>query len=556
VNLALADGAGEQSVPLVAVTPEGDTWVAWFDGSSGAYQVRLQRLDPAGTERWPHNGMLVSAHPQNTAIYGWDMIADRDGNAVVVFSDIRDGGDLDTFAYRIAPDGTFLWGPNGVQLSVNPDFDPAPHVAQASDGDFVFVWQRDPAAGDGDIRMQRLAPDGSLRFAVGGIPVVVSAGEDPGFVDLAAADNGTVILSWLRNIRSFSSPRHLRARKFDATGAPVWPSFVNVYDAFSLPLGYAPKIRADGAGGAWLWWHRSDGSTFNSFVQHLDAAGTELYPHLGVEVSTTPGMYHIDPALAIAPDTGLPIIFWNERNSTQSQWGIYAQKLDASGVRQWGAGGVVLIPVSTVPRSFPRAAGYADGAIAVLEETPSTDRLIALRVDGSGAPVWASPIVVSSAASGKARYPIAADAAGVVRVVWEDDRAGSVDVYGQNLNPDGTLGLPGTAGDVGPTLRLAKSLAVPGDLDLSWGTGCGPGAVDYAIYEGTIGAFTSHAILDCSDDGADRTERITPSGSAYYFVVPLGAGNEGSYGTDSAGAERPPASPACAATQVTADCPF
>jgi hypothetical protein len=387
--------------------------------------------------------------------------------------------------------------------------------------------------------------------------VVTSAGEDPGFVEIASADSGTVILSWLRNIRTFSSPRHVRARKFDATGAGVWGSHVVVYDAFSVPIGYAPKIRADGAGGAWLWWHRSDGAFFDSFVQHLDATGAELFPHLGVTVSTTAGMHHLDPALAIAPDDGLPVVFWNERNSMQSQWGLAAQKLAADGSRLWGAGGATLLPVSPTFVSFPRTIGVEDGAIVVWQDNPAaTDRLAALRIDGSGATAW-GPIDVATAASDKSRYPVAADPRGVLRVVWEDNRAGSPDVYAQNVNPDGTLGLPAVPGTVPPTLRVAKSTLVAGDLLVSWTASCSHAAVDYGIYEGPLGTFDGHGMLDCADAGFDRTESITPSaGGRYYLVVPLGLTDEGSYGVDSQGAERPPAAAACRPDQLVAACPF
>ena len=111
---------------------------------------------------------------------------------MLVFSDTRDGGDLDVHAYKIDPDGSFVWGADGITLSANPDFEPAPRVAEATDGDLVFVWLRDPSTGDGDIRMQRLAPDGSPRLADGGLPVVVSAGEDPGFVEIASSTGNTI----------------------------------------------------------------------------------------------------------------------------------------------------------------------------------------------------------------------------------------------------------------------------------------------------------------------------------------------------------------------------
>ncbi len=113
------------------------------------------------------------------------------------------------------------------------------------------------------------------------------------------------------------------------------------------------------------------------------------------------------------------------------------------------------------------------------------------------------------------------------------------------------------AGAVGDSLRVDRSAVTPGDITLSWGASCSAYASDYAIYEGTLGSWYSHVQRTCTDTGADLTEDLTPStASSYYLVVPLGADGEGSYGTDSTGAERPIGSGArCAAVQSIGPCP-
>jgi hypothetical protein len=542
VNLVIADRAGTQTLPLVGSTSNGGVYIAWFDGTDGNLDVYLQRLDAGGVEQWPHNGFLISDHPQDSALFGWDMVVDSSDHAVLVFSDLRAGGDLDIQAYRIGPSGGFVWGDDGITLSDNPDFEPAPRVVEASDGDLVFVWGRTGA--NADIRMQRVSPAGVLRFDAGGIPVVTEAGETPGFVE----------------ITTFPSPRHVRARKFSSTGAPLWLNHVDVYDAFSVPIGYYPQILSDGSGGALILWHRSDGAFFNSFVQHLDASGAELFPHNGVAVSTTPSMHHINPAFSYDQASGETIVFWNEKNPLQSQFGLFVQKLSSGGARMWGDGGVVLLPVTPLELFPPRSVGYAGGAMVFFLDTPSgtSNRVLGMRLDADGTSVWgASPLVLSSVLSDKSRYPITIDSGGVVKVVWEDDRSGNVDLYAQNVNPDGSLGIPPAPGRIVGLMTVRKS-PLPGSLLLRWPASCSHGAVDYAIYEGQIGDFESHVMKDCTDNGGDRSELIPPGpGNTYYLVVPLTATHEGSYGTDSDGFERPPAGPEdrCRASQSLEPCP-
>jgi hypothetical protein len=108
--------------------------------------------------------------------------------------------------------------------------------------------------------------------------------------------------------------------------------------------------------------------------------------------------------------------------------------------------------------------------------------------------------------------------------------------------PDGITGAP---------LQISNNLA---QLDLTWGAGCGAAATDYAVYEGTIGSWASHSSLVCSTSGT-RSATVTPSaGNHYYLIVPVSTTQEGSYGTDSTGAEIPQSSSPCKASQDLSGC--
>ncbi|HEX4825924.1 MAG TPA: hypothetical protein VFV19_16610 [Candidatus Polarisedimenticolaceae bacterium] len=113
------------------------------------------------------------------------------------------------------------------------------------------------------------------------------------------------------------------------------------------------------------------------------------------------------------------------------------------------------------------------------------------------------------------------------------------------------------AGTVGDSLRVDRSVATPGNVKLSWSASCSVSATDYAIYEGTLGNWYSHTMRTCTDTGADLTEDLAPAaGNRYYLIVALGSDGEGSYGTDSTGAERPIGSGSrCEAVQSIGPCP-
>jgi trimeric autotransporter adhesin len=142
-------------------------------------------------------------------------------------------------------------------------------------------------------------------------------------------------------------------------------------------------------------------------------------------------------------------------------------------------------------------------------------------------------------------------------------------VYAPNhvlVGPDGTVyfstprygrirALPPAAVSAGAiTGPLDVTRGPTGTLTLTWGQSCSGTDNDYEIYEGTLGDFTSHVSRFCSTSGLTSKTFTPASGSAYYLVVPRNAVREGSYGTRSDGAERPPASSACLPALVATVC--
>jgi hypothetical protein len=126
---------------------------------------------------------------------------------------------------------------------------------------------------------------------------------------------------------------------------------------------------------------------------------------------------------------------------------------------------------------------------------------------------------------------------------------------------DQCIGSPGAAAGAVPDGKVVPGSVLPiakgtgSQISLDWGASCLGGDSDYAIYEGQIGSYYSHQQILCTDGGEALTEDFTPSTtSSYYLVVPLSADNEGSFGPNSHGRERPPGSAVCLPKYVAA-CP-
>jgi hypothetical protein len=103
------------------------------------------------------------------------------------------------------------------------------------------------------------------------------------------------------------------------------------------------------------------------------------------------------------------------------------------------------------------------------------------------------------------------------------------------------------------TLRMGKSVTA-GNLTANWGASCTTATNNYAIQEGTLGNWYSHAGLVCATGNVTSFD-FTPGGASRYYLVIATDGNyEGSYGVDSNGTVIPPSQSPCRTQAVTNTC--
>lgn len=443
VNTAIADLANDQAVPKLSARADGGCYVGWFDHRGSNYDVYLQRLDQNGYEVWQHNGILVSGNTQATSLVDWDMITTVNGHALLVFTDLRAGGDLDVYAYLIDENGTSLWGPNGITLSNDLEYEANPVAAELTDGTFAIAWNRSITGSNSRLVYQKVDILGQTLLGGVGIEIQGGPGDDPGFVGVVPAPNAGFILSWVRDtVPITGAPRHIWSQRYDANGVALWgASPVVVYDAAPVPIAYKPEMQADGNGGAWFAWYSSVGAFFEGRVQHLNAAGGEVFAHNGVEISTEPSRSELYPSFA--QYAGDVIVFYNKRNSSQSNWGIGGQRVSSTGALLWGTSGLEFVPYDATSEEAPRAVPAPNGAMFFVEQGNFGTTLIGARIDGNGVAAWTpSPHPACSLSSGKDKLRAVAASDGTAILVWSDQRVDANNIYAQNVELDGSWGVP------------------------------------------------------------------------------------------------------------------
>jgi len=437
INTVVCNLSGEDAIPKVVAGPTGDIYIGYFSSAEGNYNVRLQRYNSAGNSQWVANGILISDHTSMSWLTDWDMTVDQDNYAILTFQDIRNAGNNNVYAYRISPDGSFVWGPDGLELSNTTDFDVSPKVTVTSAGNAVVAW------GSGDIsRLQKISPDGTLQWGATGISI--SGANRYSWPQPIAVENDNIIVKYFDDSGSIMYPtRHIYAQKYNANGNTVWaqPCAISTAGAITAWTQVLPIV-PDENYGFFIGWYDDRDSNINAdiYVQHVDSGGICLFTTNGVIASTNEYNEHYYPQLAYLEDTQILYTYWNEMDADQNNRGIYGQKFDMAGTREWEDAGRSIIPLSAV-NVYPFGIGHTTTDVTVFYTEGTLENYIkAMAMDSNGDFIWTGDkVTMCSVSSFKPHTTAGKLSSSQWIVAWEDERSGR-DIYAQNINTDGTLG--------------------------------------------------------------------------------------------------------------------
>ncbi len=438
LNVRLTNLVGEQVIPKIARSPNGNYFIGYFSLENGNYSIRLQMLSNHGNVLWENNGLLVCTHPSMSWLTDWDMTADANNHAVLVWQDVRTGNN-NIVAYRISPDGQFVWGPNGMLLSNNSSFNVSPKVEALPDGDLVVAWQSGNV-----IYRQRINPAGQKLWGENGI--MLSGTGTYSWPQLLASGQSEVFMKYFIDTGpSWAPTRKMYVRKFSSSGSNNWLGETELYNLGSITAWtqILPMI-PDGNGGFYITWHdySFNGNAATSRLGHINSNGEPGLGVNGLPLSLLHSSNQFYPKPARMSNDNHIYTFWLEQNMNQTLWGVFGQKTSPQGAMLWGDTGKEIIPVTTQYVSPLYVEAEADGIVLFYEHAYSTTQhsLRAIRINNQGELVWPQEAIISSVVSTKGKVAFAPFAGGQWALAWEDNRTGDIEIFAQNMKHDGTLG--------------------------------------------------------------------------------------------------------------------
>ncbi len=403
-------GPSNQQYSQIVSDGSGGAIISWgLRGGTRTVGLMVQRLDRDGVARWTEGGVLVT--PDSVGFS--KLTADGFGGVIVVWNPwIGHPGAPRLTVQRIDANGVALWGASGLPVTTNAlDYFP---VADGTGGVLIVSDN----ATDSRVVIRHIRYDGSLAWTVEDHASSVQWGYETAVSDGA----GGVI---------YATPDH--AQRVDSTGALRWNSPVVRLDT----AGIVPDVVTDGQGGAIFAWIDP---RRRIIAQRLNADGARLWTPFGVKVYT---LFNREEALAIGDDgVGGAILAWNDyRGATPD---VYAQHVDAAGSTLWPTNGIPVCFGGSW-KEFPVVVSdMKGGAIVAWDDLRDGYCIFAQDIDAGGH--WLldpyggkvaqgpDPRSVRESDFGRSQCFRVSDGRGGAILTWADRRTGAYDAYAGHVS--------------------------------------------------------------------------------------------------------------------------
>ena len=252
----------------------------------------------------------------------------------------------------------------------------------------------------------------------------------------------------------------------------VGPEFqVNTYTADNQ---LNPAVAMDGAGNFVITWYSvgQDGSSASIFAQRFDAQGTPVGSEFRVNDYTSSSQQL--PAIAMN-EVGQFVIVWRSLDQDDSQFGIFAQRFDAQGMR---LGNEFQVNTLTAGNQISPVAAMDDAGNFVIswssrERDGHAMDVLAQRFDAQGARVGPEFPVNHVTRDSQLDPAIAMDGAGNFVISWSSrgQDGDAMGVFAQRFNAQGArVGpeFPVNTSRAGSQQGSAVSMDKSGNYVISW----------------------------------------------------------------------------------------
>ena len=447
VNNVICNATLDQLYPIIVSDGSSGAIISWHDNrnSNTDANIYVQRINSSGVLQWTVNGAIICDVPRNQDQPS--LVSDGAGGAIVTWSDYRDIGRLyDIYAQRINAAGAVQWTANGIPVCNITAIQHSPVSVSDGSGGAIIAWNdaRDGGTVATNIYIQKINSSGIEEWQTNGIVLCNALGEES-FKTIVSDGNGGAIIIW-EDGRDGGSFNDIYAQRINSMGVVQWTT--NGVEISNDSSSVIPTAVSDGSGGAIItWMDARNGITANHiYAQRIDSTGNVQWVTNGVAVCNAQyGGLH--PTIA-SDGSGGAIITWEDLREGALNFDIYAQKIDSSGVVQWTENGVAICNATGSQVTPIIENDGSGGAIITWGDKRGGGifgDIYAQKINSAGIVQWtANGVAISTASRDQNTPTLIDDGSGGAIITWGDSRndfASSFDIYAQQVNTNGNLGV-------------------------------------------------------------------------------------------------------------------
>jgi len=443
INTPISTAVGNQYDSKIVSDGSGGAIIVWKDDHSGPDSIYIyaQSINASGIAQWGDNGVTIITG----SISNFIIISDGLGGVIITWESYITTSESNIYAQRINALGGIQWNPNGVAICTAINHQNISSIVTDEFGGAIIVWDDNRLNGTNtfDIYAQRINSLGAVQWTTNGI-AICTAPDDQLLSKMISDGSGGAIITWQdkRNTLYFD----IYSQRINASGNVQWT--VNGVTVCSASLNQTnPNIVSDNSGGAIITWtdYRDLINTnSNIYAQFINASGIVQWITDGIAVCADIN-YQENPQI-VSDNLGGAIITWEDsRNFTNTQFDIYAQRVNTSGIFQWITDGIVICS-EIGNQLFPLiVSNNSDGAIIAWSDfrniTNTQGDIYAQNINASGLEQWTSNGVAISTAINDQQIPtIVSDSSGGAIITWTDWRSEIyADIYAQKYPPTSPL---------------------------------------------------------------------------------------------------------------------
>jgi hypothetical protein len=511
---------------VVSLGDDGEFILSWHGehDAGGSYAVFIQKFNADGTV----SGDSVMLDAPGTSDHADVIITPvgTEGAFVVSWEGDDAEENFSTFTVHFPADFDF---------TASQEFQVNTHTANAQvdsattalkDGGFVVTWQSYDQDGDeGGIYGQRYDETGS---PVGNeFQINTEASEEQRLPSISSLEDGGFVVIWDSANQESIDSYGVFGQRYDANGNTVGNEFQVNNETNENQFSAAVAGLADG--GFVVTWQsdEQDGDDYGIYAQRYDASGNTVAGEFQVNTETTS---HQDSPAITALDDGGFVITWQSFLQDTFSYGIYGQRYDVNGNT---VGGEFQVNTTTADTQYePKITSLLDGGFVITWTSSNQDGHVsgvyAQRYDNAGATVGGEFLVNTTTAADQKAPAIAALKDGGFIITWESraqdgGTSSTYGIFGQRYDDDGN-----TVGDefqVNTTFdgnQIDSSLAVLEDGDFVV-TWSSDDTSNFGIFGQRFDANANPVYLDLKPSIVD----IGGTGTSDRQIAALG--NDGAY---------------------------